>query len=289
MYINLDPDSVGIDLPLEDLIPLAARHGYAGIDLPLSGIGEGRETLSLEQIEEAMASAGLRFGSFGATWDYAGEPAVYEQRMEELRRWLPIVRRLGCDRGVSGARPCSDFLEYGANFELHVERLAPMARLMADHGIRLGLEFIGPKTLRDEMKHEFVHTLPQMLDLLAAIAPAGGEQYVGVLLDSYHWYTSGGTEEELPRLLDNRKTVLVHINDGVEGRGRDQQMDLERRLPCATGIIDAAGFVRCLGAIAYDGPVTVEPFDAELEKQEPEEIAKQVIDSARRMLALGES
>ena len=30
MYINLDPDSVGIDLPLEDLIPLAARHGYAG-------------------------------------------------------------------------------------------------------------------------------------------------------------------------------------------------------------------------------------------------------------------
>ena len=32
-----------------------------------------------------------------------------------------------------------------------------MARLMADHGIRLGLEFIGPKTLRDGMKYEFVH------------------------------------------------------------------------------------------------------------------------------------
>ena len=67
------------------------------------------------------------------------------------------------------------------------------------------------------------------------------------------------------------------------------QMDLERRLPCATGIIDAAGFVGCLEAIGYDGPVTVEPFDAELEKQEPEEIAKQVIDSAKRMLASGES
>ena len=94
---------------------------------------------------------------------------------------------------------------------------------MADHGIRLGLEFIGPKTLRDEMKYEFVHTLPQMLELAAAIAPAGGEQFVGVLLDSYHWYTSGGTRgRKLTRLLDNRKTVLVHVNDGVEGRGRDQ-------------------------------------------------------------------
>ena len=44
MYINLDPEAVGIDLPLEELIPLAARHGYGGIDLPLSRIGEGRET-----------------------------------------------------------------------------------------------------------------------------------------------------------------------------------------------------------------------------------------------------
>ena len=61
-------------------------------------------------------------------------------------------------------------------------------------------------------------------------------------------------------------------------------MDLERRLPCATGIIDAAGFVRCLEAIGYDGPVTVEPFDAGLEKQEPDEIAGQVIASARQML-----
>ena len=107
MYINLQPDAVGIDLPLEELTPLAARHGYGGIDLPLSRIGEGRETLSLEQIEEAMASAGLEFGSFGAPWDYAGERAVYEQRMDELSRWLPIARRLGCDRGVSGRGPAA--------------------------------------------------------------------------------------------------------------------------------------------------------------------------------------
>ena len=288
MYINLQPGAVGIDLPLADVIPLASRHGYEGIELPLRRIGEGQAGMSLEEIEAAMAETGLKFGGFGAPWDFAEDKTTYEKGMEELRRWLPIAQRLGCDRALSGARPCSDEREYGENFDFHVERLGPMAKLLADHGIRFGLEFIGPKTLRDEGKYEFVHTLPQMLDLLAAIAPPGGEQYVGVLLDCYHWYTSGGTRDQLTDLLDNQKTILVHINDGVAGRSRDEQMDLERELPCATGVIDSAAFVSCLKTIDYDGPVSVEPFDSELKKQTADEIAQRVIASARKMLALGD-
>ena len=87
-------------------------------------------------------------------------------------------------------------------------------------------------------------------------------------------------------LLDNQKIVVVHINDAVAGRGRDEQMDLERQLPCTSGIIDSKTFVDCIISIGYSGPVTVEPFDAELEKQEPDVIAKRVIMSAEKMLQL---
>ena len=87
-------------------------------------------------------------------------------------------------------------------------------------------------------------------------------------------------------LLDNRKIVVVHINDAVSGRGRDEQFDLERELPCATGVIDSAAFVRCIKKLKYDGPVIVEPFNKELNRLQPEEIAQRVIESARRMLAL---
>lgn len=286
LYINMQPDAVGIDLPLREVILLAAKHGFGGIDLPLRSIGEGQESMPLEQIEDMMASAGLRFGNFGAPWDYAEDELVFDKRIEELKAWLPIAQRLGCDRATSGARPCSDELDYGANFDLHVARLTPIAQLMADHGIRFGLEFIGPKTLRDEKRYEFIHTLPQMLELVAAITPPGGEYCVGVLLDSYHWYTSEGTVEQLTGLLDNQKIVVVHINDAVAGRGRDEQMDLERQLPCTSGIIDSKTFVDCIKSIGYSGPVTVEPFDAELEKQEPDVIAKRVIMSAEKMLQL---
>lgn len=286
MYVNFQPEAFGIDLPLQDLIPFATRNGLEGIDLPLKNIGTGVESMSLREIEDAMAEAGLIFGVFSAPWDYDGERAVYEQRMEELKAWVPIAQRLGCGRAASGVRPCHNKLDYDDNFELHVERLTPMVQLLADHGIRLAMEFIGPKTLRDGMKYEFVHTLPQMLELIAALTPEGGEQCVGVLLDSYHWYTSAGTAEELTGLLDNEKTVVVHINDAVKGRTRDQQMDLERQLPCTTGIIDSAMFVRCIKEIGYDGPVIVEPFDAELNKQPHDDIAQRVVASARQMLEL---
>ena len=78
----------------------------------------------------------------------------------------------------------------------------------------------------------------------------------------------------------------VHINDGVAGRSADQQMDLERELPLATGIIDAATFSRSLKALHYDGPVTVEPFNEELNALSADDAAACTATAARAMLAL---
>jgi hypothetical protein len=51
----------------------------------------------------------------------------------------------------------------------------------------------------------------------------------------------------------------------------DEQMDLSRELPCATGVIDVETFLRCLVRIGFDGPVRAEPFNAELRKLPPGE------------------
>ena len=286
MYLNLAPGDIGIKLPLSDLIPLAERHNFEGIDLPVERIEEGLE-LPEPELESRMADAGLRWGSFNAGWDFAADKETYERRVELLEKCAPIAQRLGCTRATTGACPGHDELDYDANFKLHVDRLSPIAHILADNGIRLGLEFIGPKTRRDEFRHPFIHALPQMLDLLAAIAPLEWEESVGVLLDSYHWYLSGGTEQELMTLLDNQRIVVVHVNDGVAGRSADEQMDLERTLPLATGIIDAATFTRCLRALHYDGPVTVEPFDAALSALPADEAAARTAAAATAMLELG--
>jgi sugar phosphate isomerase/epimerase len=65
--------------------------------------------------------------------------------------------------------------------------------------------------------------------------------------------------------------VDAHINDAMEGRGPDEQIDNERRLPGASGVIDLTVFLQGLKAIGYTGPVTPEPFSPELSEMSPED------------------
>jgi len=132
----------------------------------------------------------------------------------------------------------------------------------------LGLEFLGPKTIRQGHKYEFIHTLDGMLELCEAI----GTGNVGLLLDSWHWYTSYGTLEDITKLKPEQ-VVYVHINDAPDGVPIDEQIDSIRRLPGETGVIDLVGFLRALKQIGYDGPVTPEPFSDKVRGLAPEEAA----------------
>lgn len=154
--------------------------------------------------------------------------------------------------------PCSNDRPYDENYEFHVQRFTPIARILGDHGVSLGLEFIGPKTLRQTQTHPFIHTMEAMLGLGRDIGPN-----VGLLLDCWHWYTSQGTMESL-KSLTPASVVYVHVNDAPAGVPIDQQLDGTRALPGETGVINIAGFLQALKSIGYDGPVVPEPFKKEL-------------------------
>ena len=165
---------------------------------------------------------------------------------------------IGCLRAIQVIFPGDDEREFDENWRFHVARLGPVAAILAEHGCALGLEFIGPKTLRDTRRHPFVHTLDGALELGAAFGPN-----VGLLLDCWHWYTAHDTLERL-RALRPEQIVHVHINDAPLDIPIDEQIDNRRALPGETGVIDIVGFLGALHAIGYDGPVTAEPFKQEL-------------------------
>ena len=112
-----------------------------------------------------------------------------------------------------------------------------------------------------------------------------GTGNVGLLLDSWHWYTSHGTVEELMQ-LSNQDVVHVHVNDAPADIPVDQQMDMRRKLPVTTGVIDMKGFINALVAIGYDGPVEVEPFDQELRNLEPDAAVRAAGESLERVWGL---
>ena len=151
-------------------------------------------------------------------------------------------------------------------------RFRPIAEVLADHGCRLGIEFIGPKTIRDRFQYTFIYTLEGMMELAQAI----GTGNVGLLLDAWHLYTSGGSLGDLDKIR-SEDIVTVHVNDAPDGIARDEQVDNVRRLPMETGVIDLPGFMKKLQALGYDGPITPEPFSERINAiQDPLEAARLV-------------
>ena len=175
-----------------------------------------------------------------------------------------INASVGATRVTLVVRPGSDERAFEENFKWHIDRIRPVAEILNDEGCRLGLEFLGPRTLRTDKAFGFIYTAAGML----ALADAIGTGNVGLLLDSWHWYTGQGTISDLSSLAV-REVVHVHVNDAPAGVDVSEQIDNKRALPTETGVIDLVGFLKALKEMGYDGPVTPEPFSERVRKMEP--------------------
>jgi sugar phosphate isomerase/epimerase len=169
-------------------------------------------------------------------------------------------------------------MTYMQNLKTHARRLREAAAILNDHGLRFGLEYVGPKTSWSTRRYPFVHTMAEMKELIAEI----DKPNVGFVLDSWHWYTAGESKKDLMTLRAGQ-IVSVDLNDAPAGLAVDMQMDGKRELPAATGVIDVAAFLGALQSLGYDGPVRAEPFNDAVRKMAPAEAlaaTKAAIDKA---------
>ncbi|CAA9579834.1 MAG: hypothetical protein AVDCRST_MAG49-4667 [uncultured Thermomicrobiales bacterium] len=273
MYSTLSPDAIGVrGLPLADAARLARDAGFDGVSFDVREAASLVEERGPRHARDIFATAGVRPGYWNLPVAWLQEER-WRADLADLPRLASVARGLGCPRAITWVPSGSDERPNEENFSWHVERFRPIAAALGDEGCRLGLEFIGPRTFRARFRHEFVYTLDGMIGLAAAI----GTGNVGVLLDSWHLYTSGGTLEDLDRLRAD-DVVVVHVNDAPAGVARDEQIDSVRTLPMETGVIDLPGFMGRLRAMGYDGPVTPEPFSrglADLAATDPAAAARQ--------------
>ena len=268
MYACLSPEAIGIRMALPDALNLAAVTGFEGLELNIGEAAGLAEQRGVEYVKDLFARAGLRVGNWGFPVEFRRDDAAYRADMEKLPRLAHLAQQLGATRCATWMLPFSDELRFMEHFDVMAGRLRPAAQVLADQGVRLGLEFVGPRTLRQGHKFSFISTQEGMLGLCSAI----GAGNVGLLLDSFHWYTARGTKQDIASLR-NQDVVLVHLNDGVAGKGPDEQLDLVRTLPGETGVIDLGAFLGELNAIGYDGPVVVEPFSERLKAMSPRDAA----------------
>lgn len=255
MYKALSPGAVGVSAGnLDARIQAAQTGGFGGVEVDPSEIASLVETQGLSAVVDKFAEAGIKPAAFGLPVEWRGGEDAWRASLNDLPRLAEAAAAVGATRTMTWIMPCSDEREFDENKAFHVTRFTPVAKILGDHGLSLGLEFIGPKTLRDTQKYPFIYTMEGMLDMGREIGPN-----VGLLLDCWHWYTSHGTLDQL-QALTPAEVVVVHVNDGPVGVPVDEQLDGVRDLPGATGVIDIAGFLQSLQAIGCDAPVIPEPF-----------------------------
>ncbi len=262
--ICLNPGNIGVAANQKSLLDMAIAHGYEAIVAfpeELSTFSEGDMSAFLDDMESNTVS----WGSSNLPVDFRKDEATFRQGLEVLPVHAQALERAGATRMNTWIMPSHDELTYRENFARHASRLGACADILADHGVRLGLEYVGPKTLMNRSRYPFMRTMAEARELIAEM----GRPNVGLVLDSFHWYCAEDTYEDIAALT-NDDIVTVDLNDARADLSRDEQIDGTRHLPGATGVIDLNTFMEALVAVGYDGPVRAEPFNQELRDMDDE-------------------
>ena len=283
MYNTLIPDAIGIKgLSLADAIDLAAKGGYQGVTFSIREAKELADQHGVEHVKAMFADKGIRPATWSAPFRWQDDPER-ENHLATLPAYAELGAALGAAGTTTGIMPANNDRPYDEQYAYLQERLKPFAQVLADAGVPLGIEFISPKTLRDQFTYQFIYDMKGML----AFAKDLGTGNVGVLFDVWHHYCAHGTLEDLD-VLEAKDVIFVHSNDAPEGIPIDEQQDLVRRLPMEKGVIPAPEMLKKLAAIGFAGPVGAEPFSAslnELAATDPLAAAKTACEAQKKLFA----
>lgn len=279
MYNALIPGCIGIhNVSLEDSIRLAREAGFEGVSFDIFEAKAYADEHSVAALQELFGNVIPSVWNTNVNWQ---DDSTRDAQIEALKPVLELAQQLGSTNVTTGIMPANNDRPYDEQYEYLQARLKPLAEALNAGGVRIGIEFITPKTLRDQFEHQFIYKMQDML----AFAKDIGTGNVGVLFDVWHHYCAHGTLEEVD-VLTAADVQLVHTNDAPLGLEIDEQQDLSRELPMETGVIPAVEMLQKLAAIGCDVGVAAEPFSQainELAATDPLAAAKQTWEANEKL------
>lgn len=255
----------GATLSLEERAALAQKHGYQGLDFSLGDIQAAGGPEAVKDILERHSLAPSTIGGVLGAQITAPEEE-WAPALAQVRQKAQQAAAVGGTR-TGTVLPCRTGDPKDTLWPLVVKRIKQLDQALDGSGIRLGMEFLGVKTLRLERPHPFVQSMAEFNTLLdEAVA-----KNVGITLDSYHWYSANDTLETI-KLTPAQRIVLLHVNDAKD-LPRDQLMDQDRLLP-GEGVIPLSDWLRAIDSTGFDGFLALEVLGPRLADTPAEERAR---------------
>ncbi|MEM8734857.1 MAG: sugar phosphate isomerase/epimerase family protein [Planctomycetota bacterium] len=278
--MDLCPGRLGVNANQIETIQLGKRYGFESVE-PLSWDLVKKSPDEVSEVVTLLKENGLVWGAGGLPVEFRKDDAKFKQDLEALPDHCKAYESVGVTRIGTWMMPTHASRTYRVNFELHASRLRQAGKILADHGLSLGLEYVGPRTLWSSKRYAFIHTMAETKELLEAI----GLKNVGFVLDSWHWYTAEETVDDL-KSISTEQIIAVDLNDAPAGIPINEQIDNTRALPAATGVIDVKQFLATLIELGYDGPIRAEPFDKNLNAMENEPAVEKTSAAMKKAFAL---
>jgi len=249
---------------LEEAVAGAARAGLGAVGLWRDRV----EEVGAPRAAALVAQAGLRVsslcrGGFLTSDDERGRRAALDDNRRAIeqaatlgtRELVMVVGGLTAAPGPETAAlpypgPADPARDLVATRARVADRLAELAPVAAEHGVRLALEPLHPLFAADRA---VVSTLGQALDLAAPFDPA----VVGVVVDTYHVWWDPDLAGQVARAGREGRIAAYQVCDWVLPLSTPA---LHSRAHVGDGYVDFAtitGWVRDAG---YTGDVEVEIF-----------------------------
>ena len=278
MIATLNSVTAGGGLDLEGYVGLAARYDFRGVEF---GIGQAH-AMGVAPARELFEAHDVLPVAFGLPVEWRKDQAQFDNDLQQLPALAETARGLGALRCTTYVLPTS--AEARDKYaHLSKERLGRCAQILSEQGIMLGLEFLGPQHFRKETEKVWFYNIEGALQAADEINAQAKTDNVGLLIDSWHWYTSGDTVMDLAA-VPLSQIVLVHVNDAPK-IPVEEQVDNVRLLPGQSGVIEMRGFLSTLDALGYRGPVAVETFSEHLKAVTSDEAAALAASAMRKIFA----
>ena len=263
------PDLIGIGAGPAESVAIASRAGFTGLDIRFNRFTDTIERLDAEAFADAMGAAGLRPGYSSIIPQKLNVPEdEWAREMAEVPRRAALAHRLGYRRATSVVVPFGEMMAFEENLAFHAGRAREACDVLGDFGIAFGMEYVSPRTRWFGKGHDFVRDLAGMRRLIDAV----DRPNVGVMLDSFHWACAQESADDL-RTLKPEQIVAVHVCDLLADTPMDEQDVRFRASPGETGGVDMDTFLRTLGEIGYDGPISAEPTHPKWKEMDADESA----------------
>jgi sugar phosphate isomerase/epimerase len=204
---SLNPGAIGLQCNAQELLDYAIMFNFSSISPLLNDLVTFSSNEKKAYLEK-MINHGIKFDGGGLPIEFRSSEKIFQQGLRFLQKNIKIIASFNIPSFVTWIMPTNKSLTYLQNFNQHQKRLKQVAAVLEEEGLKLGLEFVGPKTLMSRDKYSFLHSINELRELIDAIA----KKNVGYLLDSFHTYCAGDQIENMD-FLEAKDIVSVQINE----------------------------------------------------------------------------